>query len=153
MESRESQSTPTLSTKETLLCVTLLAIMSGCNTDTNKCLGERGEKKEEKIAQMVKDCDKATDKYVGTTNADITRNPGIDNERFLKASEACQLASKRSADLHKDVTDEAEITKDEKSFFITLGLKKSKKESCLKAIKWSSARNAEANADGRRLFK
>lgn len=152
LETNKSHPKLALSAKEVAIIAAILAISAGCGDDAEKCLGDRGEGKKDKVGNYVKDCDTAVDKYVSTTNADITRNPGIDSERFVDAVEACKLASKRSADLHKDVVDEGELIKREKkSLFMKLGLKDTRKQSCEKAASWAEARNEEANADAVRL--
>jgi len=153
-ERMKSKLSPMLNTAEAVMLATILSIASGCGDSAGKCLGERGEGKKDKVENYVEDCDVAVDKYASTTNADMTRNPGVDSERWIAAIEACKLASKRSADLHKDVVDEGELIKSEKeSILIKLGLKDSRKESCKKAASWAKARNADANADASRLFR
>ena len=127
--------------EQAAMIVAIVTVMGGCGDHVKKCLGERGEGKKESIEKMVKECDSEVDKYVGTTNAEISEDPGITAQRFREASEACKLASIRAAQLYGDVRAEAEIAKG------------SKKAACLKAKTFAKARNAEANADAARLHR
>lgn len=130
--------------KELALIAAIMSIAAGCATDTEECLGkERGKGKEDSMKTLVKACDDAVDEHAGTTNAEISEDPGIAAERFTKASQACQLASVRAAQLFGDLRGERSLKKSGSD----------KYGSCSNAMKWAKARNAEANADAKRLHR
>ena len=141
MERMKPQSLPGLGAKELALVAAIMTLAGGCADHVKKCLGDRGEGKKKSVASLVEECDEAVDKYAGTSNSEISEDPGIDSKRFRDASEACRLASIRAAQLFGDLRGEAELAKGDK------------KESCLKAKSWAKARNAEANADAKRLHR
>lgn len=141
MERLKPNSSSILKASEVALLAAVLSLASGCADDVKKCLGDRGEGKKEAIQKLIKNCDSKVDEYSGTTNDEISEDPGITSTRFREASETCREASIRAAQLFGDLRDESRLAKG------------SKKNKCLKAKSWAKARNAEANADAARLHR